>query len=54
MNNITRVADYLKTVKPSKSYEDYERHKKALLEIADQDTDLWLEIVKELTDRMFL
>lgn len=54
MNKFRQIADYLSTVEPSKTYEDYERHKKAIDAIVGNDTNLWIEAIKDLLDRMGL
>jgi hypothetical protein len=48
------ISDYLDGVKPSKNFEDYERHKSAIREIIGEDSCMWIEAITELCDRMWL
>lgn len=54
MNKFQEIAKYLETVKPSKSYEDYERHKKALKKLIGEESNMWIEVIQELCDRMWI
>ena len=48
------IANYLENVQPSKSYEEYEKHKNNLKKIISDESCMWLEVLKELTERMFI
>lgn len=54
MSKLIAAAKYLEGIAPSRDYQEYERHKKALQSIVDPASDLWIEVIKELTDRMFV
>ena len=48
------VSDYLEKIEPSKDFKDYEFHKEKLRLMIGEETNMWIECVRELCDRLWL